>query len=468
MGVRELARRLPYPIKQGLKYIYGSIPPRFRYGKVFWKTYNFLQESQWWSREKLEDYQMQQLSKLFHHAYENVPYYRRVFDERGLKPKDIDNFDDLKKLPYLTKEFIRDNLPELLAQNYPKSKLQYVTTGGSTGIPLGFYHEKGVSNAKEYAFMFTQWKRVGFKMGDKRVVLRSGVIQSASKNKFWEYNPIDRVLNLSPFHMTDDTLPKYIKKIKDFRPDYLHVLPSTFSILARFMKDHNIEPFPTVKALLCGSENIYPWQRQVFEDTFQCRIYSWYGHSEMAVLAGECENSSNYHIFPEYGAVELIDNNGKPIEEEEVRGEIVATGFNNYAMPFIRYRTGDIAVYSKQECSCGRNYPMLKKIEGRIQELIVLKDGTYIPATVFLQHFEAFNNIKEMQIIQEKAGIVIVNIIKRPKYSKIDEQEILSYVQKGIGDRLDIEFAYVDNISRFKSGKYKFLIQKLPIKFRNP
>ncbi len=100
MSINHLIKILPFPVKQSIKYIYGIIPPRIRYGKVFWDTYNFLQESQWWSREKLEDYQLQQLRELLHHAYENVPYYRRIFDERGLKSKDIHNFDDLRKLPY--------------------------------------------------------------------------------------------------------------------------------------------------------------------------------------------------------------------------------------------------------------------------------------------------------------------------------------------------------------------------------
>ena len=96
----HLATHLPRPLKQGLKYAYSVIPAPIRYGNVFCETYAFLQESQWWSREQLEEYQLEQLSKLLHHAYENVPYYRRVFDERGLKPKDIQSINDLKKLPY--------------------------------------------------------------------------------------------------------------------------------------------------------------------------------------------------------------------------------------------------------------------------------------------------------------------------------------------------------------------------------
>ena len=101
MNFTDLAKDLPYPLKQWLKYVYGVIPIPIRYGKVFRDTYAFLQESQWWSKEQLEEYQLQQLSTLLQHVYENVPYYRGVFDERGLKPKDIQGFTDLQMLPYL-------------------------------------------------------------------------------------------------------------------------------------------------------------------------------------------------------------------------------------------------------------------------------------------------------------------------------------------------------------------------------
>jgi len=466
MNLVSIARHLPYPIQQPLRYIYGAIPPRLRYS-VFWETYNFLQESQWWSREKLEEYQMQQLSKLLDHAYENVPYYRRVFDERGLKPKGIQDFDDLRKLPYLTKEIIQENLPDLVVRNYPKSKLQYVTTGGSTGIPLGFYHEKGVTDAKESAFIITLWNRVGFRMGDRCAILRGNVVHSASKGKFWEYDPINKNLILSSYHMTDETLPKYIARIREFKPDFIQAYPSAITILARFMKESNIQPFPSVKALLCGSENLYPRQRELLESTLKCRVWDFYGHAERAALAGQCEKSNYYHIQPEYGIMELIDKKGNLATSENKMGEIVATGFNNFACPLIRYRTMDLAVPSNARCECGRNYTLLKSVEGRLQELIVTRDKRLITLTalIFAQHFEAFSKVKEMQLMQGKEGEVTVRIVKTSQYSNDNEREILSKMQGAAGSGLDISFAYVDHIPRTRSGKYRFLIQKLPIEF---
>ncbi len=468
--MRNLIRKVPSWIKKPIKYIYGLIPYEKRMGKVFWDTYNFLQESQWWSKEKLEEYQMQQFKKLLHHAYKNVPYYRRIFDERGLRPNDIQDFDDLKKLPYLTKEIIRNNLKNLIARNYPRSKLQYVTTGGSTGIPLGFYQDKNTAGAMEWAFILTQWSRVGFKGGDKCVVLRGNVVKSANKGTLWEYDSVNKNLILSSYHISDKTLAEYIGKIREFRPDFIQAYPSAITILARLMKENNIKNFPSVKAILCGSENLYSWQRKLLEGVLQCKVYSWYGHTEKCCLAGECEKSSYYHIFPEYGYTELIGEDGKQVNEENKLGEIVATGFNNYVCPFIRYRTMDMAVLANGKCECGRNYSLLKKVEGRLQEFIVANDSSLItlgPA-IFGIHDAEWTKIKQIQFLQEVPGELVIQIVKTPFYSDTEiESYVLRLFNARLKERCKLFVRFVNYIPSTKSGKYRFLIQKLPIKFGN-
>jgi len=333
---------------------------------------------------------------------------------------------------------------------------------------MGFYVEKNITSAKEWAFMLTQWNRIGFRIGDRCVVLRGDVVRSAHKGKFWEYNPVNKNLILSSYHMTDETLPRYIAKIRKFKPGFIQAYPSAVTILAKFMRKNNIKTFSGLKALLCGSENLYPWQRALLEETFQCRVYSWYGHTEQVVLGGECEKKTYYHIFPEYGITELIGKDDKTVTQENGLGEIVATVFNNFACPFIRYRTMELAVATNTKCGCGRNYTLIKRVEGRLQELIVTKDKRLITLTalIFAQHFEAFSKIKEMQLVQEKEGELIVRVVGTSQYSANDEKEILSKMQRAVSDGLDISFSYIRYIPRTKSGKYKFLIQKLPIEFR--
>lgn len=151
MTLRDMVKRLPYPIQQSIRYVYSLIPPRIRYGRVFWETYNFLQESQWWSKERLEDYQMQQLNKLLKHAYENVPYYRRVFDERGLKTKDIQSLNDLKKLPYLDKNTFKLHAQDMIARNSSPKKLHMSHTSGFECEECG-QHNRSTQSGK-YKFL---------------------------------------------------------------------------------------------------------------------------------------------------------------------------------------------------------------------------------------------------------------------------------------------------------------------------
>ncbi len=438
------------------------------YLKTFRSTYAFLQKSQWWSREQLEEYQMRKLSKLLKHAYENIPYYRKVFDERDLKPHNIQNCSDLQKLPFLTKEIIRDNLSDLIARNYSPEKLEYVTTGGSTGVPLGFYYEKGISRAQEWAFMKTQWDRVGYLFRDKCAVIKGYVIASTTKGRFWEYTLLGRWLILSSYHMTDDNLPRYIKKLREFKPRFVQAYPSAITILARFMKRNGVEHFPSVKAILCSSENLYPAQRELLEDTFRCRVYSWYGHAERVVLAAECEKGSYYHIFPEYGITELVKEDGSPVSNYNETGIIVGTGLDNYAMPLIRYETDDLAVKVNGVCACKREYPLIKKVEGRwLQEFIITKSNRFISITAINMHSDVFDNVEQFQFYQDKKDEVVLNIVRKGTYTDRDSVYIRSELLKKLGDDINLVIKFTDHIPRTERGKYNFLIQKLPMGFEN-
>ena len=462
----KIFNALPHPLKQGLRYAYGAIPLSVRYGKVFRDTYAFLQESQWWSWERLEEYQMQQLSRLLHHAYQNVPYYRTVFDERGLKPGDIQNFDDMKRLPYLTREIARANLSDLKANNLPESTFEYASTSGSTGIPLWFYRERGVTSLREAAFHARMRGWIGYGFTDKCAVLRGNVVKKRERDStaWWEYDPIDKLLFLSLFHMTKDNLSKYLDKLNEFHPKFIQAYPSGITILARYMKEQCIELTYPMEAILCGSENLHLWQRELLEDVFRCRIYSWYGHTEEVTLAGGCERDNRYHLFNEYGITELVKSDGSLVDKEGEVGEIVGTGFNNCAMPFIRYKTGDLAVYTQERCSCGRNYSLIKSVEGRTQEFLVARDG-HLTSLGDMQIVAAFDNVRQFQFYQEEKGKAVFNVVKMDAYTEQDTECIKKALNERFGDSVELTIRFVDHIPRTERGKYQYLIQKLPIEY---
>lgn len=424
------------------------------------KTYELLKKSQWWTADQLEEYQLEQLSKLLKHAYTNVPYYTRVFKERGLKPKDIQDIKDLEQLPILTKEMVRANLKELCAKNYSSNRFQRVTTGGSSGTPLELYLERGVTDAKEWAFMKSQWDRVGYKFRDKCAIFR-GYKVPVSDNTFWKSQILGRWMLFSSYNINEMSIPYYVGKLKEYNPRFIQAYPSSISLLAKIMNENKIQPLTNTKAILCGSENLFPTQRKMLEDTFKTRVYSWYGLTEKVVLAGECEVSNHYHIFPEYGITELIDENGKIITSGT--GEIVGTGFNNYAMPLIRYKTEDIGALSTRHCSCGREYKLFEHIEGRTQDIVLTKENYKITlrGLIFRQHIKAFDHILDFQIAQEKKGEIIFNIVKTNNYTIDHENEIVNKINEVSNGQLDIHFNYVNSIPKTNRGKHKLMIQKL-------
>jgi len=265
--------------------------------------------------------------------------------------------------------------------------------------------------------------------------------------------------------MSDDNLPHYIEKIRSFKPSFLHVYPSSLTILARFMKSRNIKSFSGVSGILAGSENIYDWQIELFEEVFKCRVLSWYGQAEAIALAGTCECSNSYHIFPEYGYFELVDQNGKVIKENGQVGEIVGTSFDNFAMPLIRYKTQDLASYKPGRCKCGRNYPLLTRIEGRLQELIVTRTGRLISMTAINMHGDVFDNVKQFQFYQEDPKAVVLNIVKKQTFSDADTAKIKKELMAKLGYDIDLILRFVETIPLTVSGKHRFLIQKLPVSY---
>lgn len=437
----------------------------FLHFRIFLKTYDFLKKSQFWDKEEIKKYQLEQLKKLLIHSYENVPYYHKLFDEVDFRPYNFKDFEELRKIPFLTKEIIRNNLEELKAKNYPDYKFGYITTGGTTGNALGVYEEKNISYIKELAYLKKFLDGIAINFYDKSVVLRGTVIPKSDKGKFWKYSLFGRSLILSSYYMTDENLPKYIKKIQKFKPKYIIAYPSSSYILAKYMKKNNIKTFDSLKAIICGAENLYEWQRKFLEDIFQCKIYELYGHSEQAVLAYTCKKSNFFHFHPEYGYVEFIDKYGFPVKKENEFCEIVATGFKNYIFPFIRYKTDDSCIYTSKKCFCERNYPLAKSIEGRwsSSDFLISRDNRLISITSMNMHSDVFDNIEQFQFYQETKGEVIFRIVKMASYTDKDTNKIKQQLLRKLGNDFKLKIEFVEKIPRTSRGKQKFLIQKLNV-----
>jgi phenylacetate-CoA ligase len=224
-------KNLPLPVRMGYGWLRRKFVPHSIWDNEYFKRhYQWLQETQWWSKEQLEELQLEQLQAMVQHAYENVPYYRRVFDERRLKPRDISTLNDVQKLPLLTKEDVRSNAEDLIARNIDPERLEYYTTGGSTGVPLGVYHDRHTTYPREQAFILRQWGWAGYRFGDRFVTLRDAVIDRFEKDgtrAWWVYNTHDNELVFSSTEMSEENMYKYVELIEKFKPRFIHAFPSS-------------------------------------------------------------------------------------------------------------------------------------------------------------------------------------------------------------------------------------------------
>jgi len=227
--------------------------------------------------------------------------------------------------------------------------------------------------------------------------------------------------------------------------------------LARFLKQKE-KKFP-VKAIFTSSENLYEGHRKEIEESFKAPVFELYGQAERVVVASECPSHKGMHINPEYGVLEFIDHNGEV--SRQGRGEVVGTGLNNYAMPLIRYRTGDTARLAQGACPCGRKMPLLQTVEGRISDHIMTPDGRVIPGSGIMGAFHGIKNIKTSQLIQEDIDNILVNIIKEHDSEEVEIDRLKFNIKKCLGNEVSLKVKCVESLSNKKSAKQRWVISNV-------
>ena len=165
------------------------------------------------TREEIDDYQFRELKKLIAYSFENVPYYTNLFKEIEFHPDDFKSLEDIKKIPFLTKNIIRDHQKELMSKTFPKKHMKYVHTGGTTGLPMDFVLDKRTSSPYEIAYLENIWQRIGYRRRDKCIILRQDEVKKITEGKkYWKFDLLSKRLVLSAFHLNADTFHLYYKK----------------------------------------------------------------------------------------------------------------------------------------------------------------------------------------------------------------------------------------------------------------
>lgn len=434
---------------------------------VFEERIGFFRESQFWPREKLEDLQVKKLRYLVRHVQDNVPFYSEFLDREGLTWEDFTELEDLKRFPTITKEDVQNNYDRFLPADVDRDELYHMSTGGSTGNPLTVYMDfddvaRNKANTEHYMevigldiFNYRSVRLYGDKIPEVRI----------EDGQYW-YLDGDRKLVMSCYHVNKATVEEYVERIDQHEPTYIHTRPSAILPLARYIRSEGLELAEPIEYIIADGEYLTDGQRETIEDAFQGRVYEIYGHTEGCVFGCSCAESRLLHFVPQVGILELVDEEGDWVTEEGARGEMVTTGFNNLTFPLIRYRTGDVAVNTNERCNCGRNYTMVRSVEGRFQDYVVDAKDTLTPLAPAIFNYSDMDwkGIRNFKVYQERKGELLIEIVREDGH-----QEPRDEMKERVEERLsqifaktfDIEIEYTDSLPRTDIGKYRYLEQNL-------
>jgi len=335
-----------------------------------------------------------------------------------------------------------------------------MNTGGSTGEPLIFYVDRRrISYDRAAHLRARRWW--GIDIGEKEIVLWGSPVELSTQDKLKDIR--DWLFNtrlLSAFKMSKTMMFKYAKIIKKYRPKHIFGYPSSIYLFSQFLEKHNIDLSNIgIKVIFVTADMLYDFQRKAIQETFKCPVANGYGGRDSGFIAHECPARSMHITDDIY--VEFISTN-KPVEPGE-RGEIIVTHLDNYAMPFIRYRTGDVASPEHKTCTCGRGSPLMSNIEGRTTDFIITPNGKIMHALSLIYILRDLEGIEAFKIIQKKKDYLIIKIVKNQKFTAGTQSRIKDEIIKTMETPVHIEIQFVNEIEPEKSGKYRYVISEVPV-----
>jgi len=420
-----------------------------------------ISESQWWPKDKLDDFQFRLLEELLIHCKNNVPYYTELFQSIGFDPEKSFQLEDLQRIPILNKETIRSNYERLKAKNFNEYIPRTKQSGGSTGRPLNYIVD---FRSHSYLAANNMWvwnAGSDYALGDRFITVAHGSLlprNNTFKNRI--YFLLQNSLLITSYHLNDRRLRKAIRRINRSSALFLYGYSSTIFMIARFAKAKNYPIKSSIRAICSTSDMLYPNQRALIEEVFGVTVYDSYGCPEGGIISFECDRHDGYHLNQDSAFVEIDSPDDKGF------GKIISTPLYNYAFPMLRYDTGDVGKISEEVCSCGRSLPKISELGGRIRDFVILNDGRYIHGA-FFNHFKPFYSndwIDEYQIIQKDYDRLVIKISTRREPTDEDKNIIIKELQKGLLPDLKIEFD-LGGVEYTSGGKFRLIISEVKTKW---
>lgn len=436
----------------------GHSRVRQRYDKLFDDRREFFRKAGRWSLAEAEAYQLEKLREMASYVYENVGFYRRLFDEAQLKPEDISSLDDWARIPAMSKDYLRRDGAELIAAGYHSKDLVVSHTSGSSGMPMVCYHDRECL-ADVYA-SFWEYHRPGVKRTDPYAAFQGMAIipQSQVGGPYWRMNRAMNQRLYSIFHLSEDTISQYIEDIDRFKPVYIAGYANSIYLLAKLAEEADIVPKWAPKAVFSTSEQLFDSYRKTIERVFRTKVWDAYSQDETCGSISEYE-CDYYHYDRAYGYMEFED---RETDRSHRVAEIICTGFLNKAWPLLRYRVGDVVEYENVDrCpKCGRAGPIIYGIRGRTGDVLMTPSGRRLPHLPLI--LKNLRGIRQVQLVQKSRGEVTIRYVPAEDFAgDEDEGFMIDSFQRALNEPIRWTAEKLGEIPRTQTGKFLSIVSEL-------
>ena len=412
------------------------------------------------SLQENQERQWQALVRLLQYAYDSTLFYRRRFDSVRVHPQEIRSPADLRRIPPLTREDLRDHLPELCSRQYQREELLRAATGGTTDTPVPLL--RSLNSVREKAAIhlrFNLWAR--YRAGDKAFVLW-GAHTDLPQNPSWRWRIYDRYLmrrSWAPASLLNEQiLESYRKELNRFRPRIIYAYPTPLALFCEYLRNCG-RPFHRPVSAICTAEPLLAQQRRVIQQVLGCPVFEMYGSRDFGMIAAQCERQEGLHLNPAAAYVEFLPVKGA--ETDDLR-EILVTDLLNDGMLLIRYQINDCALLGPEACSCGCGYPLIKQITGRTADVFQLPNGDRVPGISLHRVItEDCPGLKKIQIIQETVHHFRLRFVRGESFTQADLEILRKRLDQRFGKSVNWGFEQVADIERERSGKTRFCISRL-------
>jgi phenylacetate-coenzyme A ligase PaaK-like adenylate-forming protein len=444
-------RHSPVAAQEWLISARSALRNLMREGRAFEDCAAQLRESQWWGERQLRDFQSRELRRIVAAAARDVPYYREKFRALGADFGKLKFPQALARLPLLTKDDVRA-AGNTLASTGRHGPLFTGSTSGTTGTPLRLHQDLAAIN-RENAFIWRQLAWAGLRRGERRAWMRGDMVVPADQEgpPYWRLDRAGKALMLSSYHLSEAAAPAYVEALARFDPAVIQAYPSSIGFLAGWMLGAGRRyPGRSLRGIVTSSETLSDARRREIEGAFGCGVFDWYGQFERVAAIGTCEHG-RHHLLSDYSYVEMLP-------AEDGLFELVGTGFNNPAMPLIRYRCGDLVrpAPAGERCGCGRSFPLIEEVVGRMDDAVRSSEGRSIGR---LDHiFKSVEGILEAQVRQDRPDGVTILVVPGAGYNGDTVDRLLRNARERLGTRMRIEVRAVESIPRTRNGKFKGVV----------